>query len=93
MNDNFRLLPEQASTMAPRVDALFWFIAAVSAFFIVLVALLLLTFAVRYRRRSKAKVRCRKLDLRARRCECPRELMVVPGRERRRIGKEDTHDE
>lgn len=53
MNTDFRLLPEQASTMAPRVDALFWFIFAVTAFFTILIAVLLLTFAVRYRRRSE----------------------------------------
>jgi cytochrome c oxidase subunit 2 len=53
MNTDFHLLPEQASTMAPRVDALFWFIAAFCAFFIVIIAVLLLFFAVRYRRRSE----------------------------------------
>ena len=31
MNTDFRLFPDQASTMAPRVDALFWFILAVCA--------------------------------------------------------------
>src|SRR5262245_12565675 len=49
----FRLLPEQASTLAPRVDALFWFITGVCAFFTLLIAVLLLTFAVKYRRRSE----------------------------------------
>ena len=38
MNTDFRLLPEQASTMAPRVDALFWFITGVSVFFTLLIA-------------------------------------------------------
>jgi cytochrome c oxidase subunit 2 len=53
MNTEFTLLPEQASTMAPRVDGLFWFITGVCAFFTVLIAILLITFAVRYRRRSE----------------------------------------
>ena len=53
MNSNFRLLPEQASTMAPRVDALFWFITGVCVFFTLLIAILLMFFAVRYRRRTE----------------------------------------
>lgn len=53
MNTDFRLLPESASTLAPRVDALFWFIVAVSIFFSLLIAMLLLFFAIRYRRRSE----------------------------------------
>jgi cytochrome c oxidase subunit II len=52
MNTEFRLLPEQASTMAPRVDAVFWFITAVCVFFTLLIAVLLLFFAIRYRRKS-----------------------------------------
>src|SRR5436190_14973857 len=50
MERPFTLLPEQASTMAPRIDALFWFIFGVSAFFTVLIAVTLIYFAVRYRR-------------------------------------------
>src|SRR5438270_2345271 len=46
--------PEQASTQAERVDALFFFILGVSAFFAVLLAVLAITFAVKYRRRSAA---------------------------------------
>ncbi len=46
------LFPEQASTMAARVDALFLFITAVCVFFGVLVAALIVTFAIRYRRRE-----------------------------------------
>jgi cytochrome c oxidase subunit 2 len=53
MNTDFRLFPEQASTMAPRVDALFWFIVAVCAFFALLIAALLIFFAIRYRRVSE----------------------------------------
>src|SRR5260221_8261909 len=49
----FSLFPEQASTAAPEVDAVFGFIFAVSAFFSALIALLLIYFAIKYRRRSE----------------------------------------
>jgi cytochrome c oxidase subunit 2 len=48
----FPLFPEQASTMAGRVDALYFFLIAISAFFGLLIATLVVVFAVRYRRRS-----------------------------------------
>src|SRR5262245_11892981 len=47
------LFPEQASTAASEVDAVFGFIFAVSAFFSALIAVLLIYFAIRYRRRSE----------------------------------------
>lgn len=50
MDRPFTLLPDQASTMAPRIDALFWFITAVTVFFTVAIAIVLMFFAVRYRR-------------------------------------------
>ena len=53
MEKQFYLLPERASTIAPRIDALFWFIFAVCAFFAVLIAVLLIFFAIRYRRVSE----------------------------------------
>lgn len=46
------LLPERASTFAGQVDALFYFLAAVSGFFTVLIFSLLIYFAIRYRRGS-----------------------------------------
>ena len=52
MFSNLPLFPEQASTMAKRVDALYGFVLSVSGFFAVLIAVLVVTFAVRYRRRS-----------------------------------------
>jgi cytochrome c oxidase subunit 2 len=52
MDPGFRLFPEQASTMAPRIDALFWYITAVAIFFTLLIAISLLVFATRYRRKS-----------------------------------------
>jgi cytochrome c oxidase subunit 2 len=48
------LFPEQASTSAERVDALFFFLFAVTGFFTVLIATLVIYFAVKYRRRSHA---------------------------------------
>src|ERR1051325_513141 len=49
------LFPEQASTHAERVDGLFYFLLGVSVFFSVLIATLLIYFAVKYRRRSAAE--------------------------------------
>jgi cytochrome c oxidase subunit 2 len=51
MWQNLPLFPQQASTMAPRVDALFYFLIAVSLFFGLLIAFLIVYFAVKYRRR------------------------------------------
>jgi cytochrome c oxidase subunit 2 len=45
--------PEQASTMAGRVDALYFFLIAVSLFFGLLIAFVLVLFAIKYRRRSE----------------------------------------
>jgi cytochrome c oxidase subunit 2 len=51
MQEGFRLFPEQASTFATRVDHLYWFLIAVTVFFGGLIAVLVFTFAIRYRRR------------------------------------------
>ena len=53
MFSDFPLFPEQASTMASRVDAFYFFLIAVTVFFSVLIFGVLATFAVRYRRRSR----------------------------------------
>jgi cytochrome c oxidase subunit 2 len=53
MFSNLPLFPEQASTMAHRVDALYYFLLAVSGFFAVLIAVLLVAFAFKYRRRAE----------------------------------------
>jgi cytochrome c oxidase subunit II len=50
------LFPESASTMAGRVDALYFFLLAVSAFFSLLIAGLIVYFAIRYHRRSPESV-------------------------------------
>ncbi|HJQ84170.1 MAG TPA: cytochrome c oxidase subunit II [Candidatus Binatia bacterium] len=47
----FPLFPPQASTLAPRTDHLLYYLLAVSAFFTVLIAGLIVVFSVRYRRR------------------------------------------
>ena len=43
------LFPEQASTLAPRVDNLYFFIVAVTAFFALVVTVVVIVFAVKYR--------------------------------------------
>jgi cytochrome c oxidase subunit 2 len=50
------LFPARASTMAGQVDALFFYLLAVSSFFSVLIAVLVVFFAIRYRRRSENEV-------------------------------------
>jgi cytochrome c oxidase subunit 2 len=52
MFSNLPLFPEQASTMAKDVDLLFAYILGVALFFSLLIASLIITFAIRYRRRS-----------------------------------------
>jgi cytochrome c oxidase subunit II len=56
MGPSLPLFPEQASTMAGRVDALYFYLLAVSAFFATLIALLVIIFAIRYRRRSESEL-------------------------------------
>ena len=46
------LFPERASTMAPRVDALYFFLLAIAVFFSLLIAGLIVYYAIRYRRGS-----------------------------------------
>jgi cytochrome c oxidase subunit 2 len=48
---NLPLFPEQASVQAGQVDAVYFFMVAVSAFFSLLIAVLIVVFAVKYRRR------------------------------------------
>jgi cytochrome c oxidase subunit 2 len=50
------LFPEQASTIAPDVDHLLYFLLAVSVFFTVLIFTSILYFAIRYRRRSEQEL-------------------------------------
>jgi cytochrome c oxidase subunit 2 len=50
------IFPEQASTMASRVDNLYFFLVALTLFFSVLIATLVAVFAVKYRRTHPAQV-------------------------------------
>ena len=49
----FQLFPVQASTLAPEVDHLLYFLLAVSTFFTLLIFGAIFYFAIRYRRRSE----------------------------------------
>jgi len=51
-----QLFPEQASTLAPEVDHLLYFLVAVTIFFTVLIFGAIFYLALRYRRRSNAEV-------------------------------------
>lgn len=51
-----QLFPEQASTLAPRVDAVLFYVLGMSAFFSLLIACLVIYFAIRYRRRSPNQI-------------------------------------
>jgi cytochrome c oxidase subunit 2 len=51
VNRFLRIFPEAASTMAERVDALFYFLCTISIFVTLLISVLILYYAVRYRRR------------------------------------------
>ena len=48
--------PEQASTLAPEVDALYVFVTAVTAFFALLVIVFVIVFAIKYRDRTGDRV-------------------------------------
>jgi cytochrome c oxidase subunit 2 len=52
MFSGFSLFPERASTMAGRVDALYFALVGISGFFSLLIAGLIVYFAIKYRRRS-----------------------------------------
>jgi cytochrome c oxidase subunit 2 len=53
---NLPLFPEQASTFAPEVDHLLYFLLAVSVFFTLLIFGAIFYFAIRYRRRSEGEL-------------------------------------
>lgn len=56
MGPTLPFFPDQASAMAPRVDNLYFYLLAVSAFFSILIASLVIFFAIRYRRRSEEEL-------------------------------------
>jgi cytochrome c oxidase subunit II len=51
---NFPLIPDQASTLAPQVDALYAFELCIAGFFTILIFALVVGMAVHYRRNSSA---------------------------------------
>lgn len=55
MWSSFPLFPEQASTIAGRVDALYYYLLSVSGFFTLLIFSLIFYFAIKYRRRSEGE--------------------------------------
>jgi cytochrome c oxidase subunit II len=56
VRETFPLFPQQASTMAPRVDALYFYLVAVTVVFSLLIAIAILYFAIKYRRRSESEL-------------------------------------
>src|SRR5690242_8105861 len=52
----FRLFPEEASSVAGRVDTLAIWLFWVSAFFTLLICVLIVWFAIRYRRRTENEI-------------------------------------
>ena len=53
MQQDLPLFPESASTISDRIDALYFFLVGTSLFFATLVTVLVVVFAVRYRRSRK----------------------------------------
>jgi cytochrome c oxidase subunit 2 len=56
MFQNFPFFPQQASEQAAQVDALYFFLVAVSAFFALLIAALLVSFSAKFHRRNDDEV-------------------------------------
>jgi len=56
MLEKLGLLPPAAATHAARVDALYLFLIGVSGFFALLIGLLIIVFAIRFRRRSEHEI-------------------------------------
>lgn len=54
MNEGFRFMPPDASTLAGRVDGLYLFLVILSGFMTLLIAGLIAFFSLKYRRRSEA---------------------------------------
>ena len=56
MDKDFKIFPEQASTLAGQVDMLYYILTGLCIFFGILIFVLIYVFAVRYRRRSEEDV-------------------------------------
>jgi cytochrome c oxidase subunit 2 len=55
MDTQFQLIPDQASTIAPQIDALFYFLTAVTAFFTIGIFVAIVYLGLKYRRRPGVK--------------------------------------
>jgi cytochrome c oxidase subunit 2 len=55
MDRQFQFIPDQASTIAPQIDALFYFLTAVTAFFTIGIFVAILYLGLKYRRRPGVK--------------------------------------
>ena len=53
MKNQFQLHPEIASTVALDVDLLYFFVVAISVFFMALICVLIFVFAMKYRRKTE----------------------------------------
>jgi cytochrome c oxidase subunit II len=56
MFTNLPFFPEQASAQATQVDAIYFFMVAITAFFALLIGGLVVVFAIKYRRRSDDEI-------------------------------------
>jgi cytochrome c oxidase subunit 2 len=56
MIPRFQLHPDSASTFSSQVDALYFFLVALTVFFTVLIAALVVAFAIKFRRRSDDEI-------------------------------------
>ncbi len=56
MFTNFPFFPQQASEQAGQIDALYFFLLAVTGFFAILIAVLVTVFAIKFRRRHGDEV-------------------------------------
>ena len=56
MFTNLPFFPQQASAQAGQVDGIFFFMVAVTAFFSILIASLIVVFAIKYRRRRRDEI-------------------------------------
>ena len=56
MQSWFPFIPESASTVSGEVDALYFYISGVTAFFVLLISAVLVYFVIRYRRRNAFEI-------------------------------------
>src|SRR3954468_13645635 len=54
VNQGFQFMPEQGSNLAPQIDHLYYFLNAVTAFFTLLIFVMIVYLGLKYRRKSEA---------------------------------------